>query len=168
LKLALLSDAATQQFVPVLRTLLDANGFSTDVYEGGFDASSWKSTTPRQSFIRSIRTGHPPECRSGAARFVFDSGRNSATDFVSESLARITAIWNANSIRSRGLVIQALALPLERYFGNYDLKVSNAYFVTCRVNSGIAAGGGQQNGVLIKRRGGSGVRVGRKPICFDE
>ncbi|HVU46458.1 MAG TPA: hypothetical protein VHD85_10050, partial [Terracidiphilus sp.] len=38
LRIALLSDAATQQFVPVLHVLLDASGFRAEIYEGAFDA----------------------------------------------------------------------------------------------------------------------------------
>ena len=38
LRLALLSDAATQQLIPVLRVVLDRSGYSAKIYEGPFDA----------------------------------------------------------------------------------------------------------------------------------
>jgi len=169
LKLALLSDAATQQFVPVLRTLLDANGFSADVYEGGFDAIElevYDSSSKLYSF--------DPDAvillnAAQALRASFSKRQNSATDFVSESLARITAIWNAIQSRSRAVVIQStFALPLERYFGNYDLKVAECLSsVTCALNSGIAAAARQQNGVLINDVEGVASRVGRSRF-FDD
>src|SRR5579862_1988065 len=43
LKVALLSDAATQQFVPVLRRLCADNGIGATFYEGLFDAIELES-----------------------------------------------------------------------------------------------------------------------------
>src|SRR5271169_443419 len=38
IRIALLSDAATQQFVPLLRALFHRQGVDAEVYEGAFDA----------------------------------------------------------------------------------------------------------------------------------
>ncbi len=169
LKLALLSDAATQQFVPLLRTLLDATGFSTDVYEGAFDAIElevYDSSSKLYSF--------DPDAvillnAAQALRASFSKRQSSAADFVRDSLARITGIWNAIQSRSRAAVIQStFALPLERYFGNYDLKVAESlYSATHALNAGIAEAARQQNGVLILDVEGVASLVGRSRF-FDD
>src|SRR4030088_250892 len=46
LRIALLSDAATQQLVPLLRTLLHRQGIHAEIYAGAFDAIQIETLSP--------------------------------------------------------------------------------------------------------------------------
>src|SRR5437764_5844251 len=46
IRIALLSDAATQQMVPLLRTLLHRQGVHAEIYEGAFDAIPMETLSP--------------------------------------------------------------------------------------------------------------------------
>src|SRR6476619_1403139 len=51
-RIALLSDAATQQMVPLLRALLARSGVKAVVYEGGFDAIELEVHDPQSGLYR--------------------------------------------------------------------------------------------------------------------
>lgn len=151
LKLALLSDAATQQFVPILRALLDRNGFSAEIYEGAFDAIELEVYNP-SSGLYAFEPGAVIILNATQAlRSSFAKRQASASDFAREALARITAVWTAIQSHSGATIVQStFALPLERFFGNFDLKTPDSFYaVTRNLNSGIAESSRQQSGVLL-------------------
>src|SRR4029077_12767583 len=52
IRIALLSDAATQQFVPLLRVLFHRQGFDAEIYEGAFDAIRLETLNPDSGLYR--------------------------------------------------------------------------------------------------------------------
>lgn len=169
LRVALLSDAATQQLIPVLRVILDRSGYSAKTYEGPFDAielEAYNSSSQLYAFdpdsvviLRATQALH----RSFATR------KSSAATLMDETLANIIAIWGAIESNSRATIIQAtFALPIERYFGNYDLKVSESlYALTLALNAGIVQAARQRRGVLLLDVDAVASMVGRKHFLDD-
>jgi FkbH-like protein len=169
IRVALLSDAATQQFVPILRAILYRSGFSSEFYEGPFDAidvEAYDSSSKLYAFQPDavvILNSMQALCASYARR----SG--TANGFVSESLARITGIWSAIQRYCGATVIQSTyALPMTRLFGNFDLKVPDSlYSVALTLNAAIVDAARSKPGVLLHDVEAVASRVGRMRF-FDE
>jgi FkbH-like protein len=169
LRLAILSDAATQQFVPVLGALLDQAGFSASFYEGAFDAIELEAYDPGSGLyafqpdaviiLNSIQALRSSYMRRGSG----------AAEFVSEIQAKITNVWSAIQSHSPAAVMQATyALPLERFFGSYDLKVPESFYsVAVAVNAGIVETARQRTGVLLVDVEAVASAVGRRNF-FDD
>ena len=172
LRIAILSDAATQQFVPILTAMLDVNGFSAEIYEGAFDAielevydaeSRLYAFQPDAIVIlnatQALRTSFMTR-RVGAGR---------AGDFVGETVAKMTNVWDAIRSHSQAPMIQStFVLPLERLFGSYDLKVPDSlYSITAAVNAGIIEAARQRSALLLTDVEGVASSVGRLNF-FDD
>src|SRR3954453_2189523 len=52
IRIALLSDAATQQLVPLLRTLLHRQGVQAEIYQAGFDSVQIEARSPESGMYR--------------------------------------------------------------------------------------------------------------------
>jgi FkbH-like protein len=169
LKLAILSDAATQQFIPILRAILDSNGFFAEIYEGAFDAIEIETYNPGSKLYSFDPDAVVLLNSSQALRASFARRGGSAVEFVAETLKKITGVWTAIRTHSRASVVQStFALPLERVFGNFDLKVPDSlYSVALALNSGIAEAARQQPGVLLHDVEGVASMVGRAHF-FDD
>jgi FkbH-like protein len=151
LKVALLSDAATQQFVPVLRALLDEAGFSAEIYEGPFDAIEVEVYNASSGLYAFNPDAVVVLNATQALRAAFTRRRGSAAEFLADSLSRTTRVWDAIQANCRAVVIQStFALPVERFFGNFDLKVPDSFSsITHELNAGIVNAMRARNGVLL-------------------
>jgi FkbH-like protein len=150
LRLALLSDAATQLLVPVLRELFRRAGFAVDIYEAPFAAIELEVFNPSSNFysfqpdivvlLNSTQALREAFFRSGAG-----------SDFVNEIDARMVGIWNAIRGHTAALVIQSnYVMPYERLYGNYDLKCAGSWYdVVGEINRGIVLGARERNNVLV-------------------
>jgi FkbH-like protein len=169
LKVALLSDGATQQFVPILRVILDRSGFSAEIQEGAFDAIDLEAHDPSSRLYVFDPDSVVILNATQALHTSFAKRKASASTFIDETLARITGIWSAIQSNSRATVIQStFALPRERYFGNYDLKVPESFYaVALALNVGIAAEARRRRGVLLDDVDGVASLVGKKHF-FDD
>jgi FkbH-like protein len=169
LRLAILSDAATQQFVPILCAILDRYGLSAGIYEGAFDAIELEVYDPASKLYLFDPDAVIILNASQALRASFMKRKASASEFAGEALTKITSVWTAIHTRSKATVIQStFALPLERYFGNYDLKVPDSlYSVGLALNAGIAEAARQRPGVLLSDIEGVASMVGRGRF-FDD
>lgn len=168
IKLALLSDAATQQFVPILRAILDQCGFSAEIYEGAFDGIELEVYDPSSKLYVFDPDVVVLLYATQALRTSF-SKRHTAAEFIADTLAKITGVWKAIQSRCRATVIQStFALPRERYFGNFDLKVPDSlYSVVLALNAGIAEAARLQGGVLLHDVEGVASMIGRSRF-FDD
>ncbi|HEY3850725.1 MAG TPA: HAD-IIIC family phosphatase, partial [Steroidobacteraceae bacterium] len=162
-RIALLSDAATQQFVPVLRSLFAENGFLADLYEAAFDAVE----------LEVIDTG------SGLYAFKPDVAvllnatqalRSRHYEHGMEpELDRIRRTWDALGANSTCRIIQCnFALPYERPFGQFDLKVQRSLYTETRaLNSQIAELARDRPNVLLCDIEAVASYVGRR-TWFDD
>ena len=169
LKLALLSDAATQQIVPVLAANLDRSGFSASIYEGPFDAIELEAYDPSSGLYSFNPASVVILNATQALHASFARRKISAVDFIEETFARMTGVWNAIQSNCQATIIQStFALPLERYFGNYDLKAPESFYaVTLGLNARIVEAARQRKGVLLNDVDGVASLVGRKHF-FDD
>jgi FkbH-like protein len=169
LRLALLSDAAAQQFIPILRVILDRSGFSTDIYAGGFDTVELEAYNPSSQLYLFDPDAIVILNATQALHASFAKRRAAAGGFIDETLRRITAVWSAIQSNSRATVIQStFALPRERYFGSYDLKVPESFYsVALSLNAGIAKCARERKGVLLHDVDGVASLVGRMHF-FDD
>ena len=167
IRVAILSDAASQQFVPLLKTLFHDNGLNAEFYEGAFDAIELEALNPasglyefRPSVI--ILANCTQALRS---RYYHHSG----DDFPEVAIGRILRIWDALQNQSSARIVQFnYPLPYERQFGNYDLKVSQSlYSVTAELNSRIALHARERANVLVCDVEAIASYIGRKD-WFDE
>jgi FkbH-like protein len=169
IRIALLSDAATQQFVPLLRALLRRAGFEPVVYEGAFasiELEVYDADSPlyrfQPDFIALLNA-------SQALRSEYYARPGTAGDFLQGAVERMERIWSAIQARSTALIVQSnFVLPLERLFGNFDHKVADSlYSVTAAANAQIAARARAHSGVVVNDIEAIASLVGRR-TWFDE
>ena len=150
LRVALLSDAATQLLVPVLRELFRRAGYAAEIYEAPFAAIELEVFNPSSNLyvfqpdivvlLNSTQALRAAFFRTGAG-----------SDFVCEIDARMVSIWDAIRGNTAALVIQSnYVMPYERLFGNYDLKHAGSWYdVVSEINRRIVLGGRERNNVLV-------------------
>jgi FkbH-like protein len=151
IRLALLSDAATQQFVPLLRVLIDHAGFAAEIYEGPFDGIQFEAFDSASGLYAFNPDAIVILNSTQALRISFSNRNGSAEEFVRDTLAKITGVWEAILGRCRATVLQSTyVLPLERTFGNLDRKVSESFYsVAIQLNARIAEASRAKSGVLL-------------------
>jgi FkbH-like protein len=167
IRIALLSDAASQQFVPLLKTLFHENGVHAEFYEGAFDALELEALNPA-SGLYSFGPGVIvlANCTQTLRSRYYAS---QPADFLEVSTERMLRIWDALERYSSARVIQCnYPLPYERQFGNYDLKVPHSlYSVTWELNSRIALYARERSNILVCDVESIASYLGRKQ-WFDE
>src|SRR5208282_5164274 len=126
IRIALLGDAATQQFVPLLKALLRRAGFQAVVYEGPFAGIELEVYNAASALYR-----FQPDCiallnATQALRVQYFGRPGTASEFLRETVERLERIWSAIQARSTALILQSnYVLPTERLFGNFDHKVAD-------------------------------------------
>src|SRR3982074_1740983 len=140
IKIALLSDAATQRLVPILRTLFVRQGVDAEIYEGPFDGIELE-VYDRNSGLYKFQ----PQvvvllnCVQ-ALRADFLRPETNAAGFVDTTSERIANIWAGIQANIPATIIQSnFVLPYERFFGNFDQKIPQSLYATvAALNSRIA------------------------------
>lgn len=166
-RIAILSDAASQQFVPVLRALFHENGINVEVYEGAFAGIELEVLNPSSQLYE-----FKPDVillafciQALRMRYFHDS----EGDFAARSLGHIQQIWGAVHSHSNAQILQFnYAMPYERLFGNFDLQASHSlYASTARLNIQIAAVASEQRGITLIDVDAISSNVGRS-VWFDD
>ena len=151
-RLALLSDAATQQLVPLLKVLFHRIGFDAEIYQGAFGAFQLETLNPDSGLHRfqpdAVALLHSTQALR--ADFFSRSGGNTAA-FLQSRLAEILANWDALQSRGSATILQStFVMPFERAFGNYDVQTEASLTAVCHsLNASVAARAGARPGVLI-------------------
>ncbi len=168
LRVALLSDAATQLLVPVLRELFRRAGFAAEIYEGPFAAIELDVFNPCSDLY-----GFQPDIvvllnSTQALRAVF-FGAGAGSDFVRDVEARMVRVWDTIRGNTAALVIQSnYVMPYERLFGNYDLKHAGSWYdAVGEINRRIVLGARERNNVLVNDVDALASWCGRR-TWFDE
>ena len=166
-RLAILSDAASQQFVPLLRSLFHENGVNAEIYEGAFDAIELEVLNPASGLYEFRPDAIVlANCTQALRGRYYQSG---ADDFLEVASQRIVRIWEAIQAHSSARIVQFnYPLPYERQFGHYDLKVPQSlYSVVGALNARIAACARERSNVLICDVEAVASYIGRKH-WFDD
>lgn len=168
LRVALLSDAATQLLVPVLRELFHRAGFAAEIYEAPFAAIELEVLNPSSDFY-----AFKPDVvvllnSTQALRAAFFQPVPSS-DFVREVEGRIIGVWDAIRSNTAALIVQSnYVMPYERLFGNYDLKHAASWSnAVAEINRRIVLSARERNNVLVNDVDGLASWVGRR-TWFDE
>ena len=162
-RVALLSDAATQQFVPVLKTLFHENGVGAHFYEGAFDAMELEAINPASGLY-----AFKPD-----VVVLLNSTQALRSRYYEQGIAseaeKIQRIWDAIARHSTCRVIQCnFPLPFERVFGQFDLKLQNSFYTdTQSLNRAITEAAGGRADVLLCDLESVASFVGRR-VWFDE
>ena len=168
-KLALLANAATQQFSPLLRVLLSHHGLSAEVYEAPFDAIELETYNPdsglyacKPDFVLILQA-------TQALRVAFHQRSGSVKDFVQSTVEQTLQIWNALKSRTSAAIIQSTyVLPYERLFGNFDGIAGESLSDAVRqINAQLTRAASLHPGVLINDLDALASWVGRK-TWFDD
>ena len=148
-RIAILSDAASQQFVPLLRTLFYENGVKADIYEGAFDALELEAIDPGSGLYQ-----FRPDivvlanCTQALRARYYQSG---GSDFVEAASGRMLQVWDALRHNSQARIVQFnYPLPYERQFGNFDWKVPQSLYPTvAALNGRLAELARERSSVLV-------------------
>jgi FkbH-like protein len=168
-RIALLSDAATQQFVPLLKAIFRRAGFNALIYEGAFAAielEAYDAGSPlyrfQPHFIVILNS-------TQALRLQYYQRPGATTEFVQETIRRIERIWSAIQTRSDALILQSnFVPPLERLFGNFDQKtIDSIYAVVATLNRQIAERAREHSAVSVNDVEAIASLVGRG-TWFDD
>ena len=169
IKVALLSDAATQRFVPILRTLFARQGVDADIYEGSFDGIELE-VYDRNSGLYQFQPQVVVLLNSvQALRARFLRPETDAASFVERTAEQMARIWGAIQANIPATIIQSnFVLPYERFFGNFDLKVPESLYATvAALNTRITENARSRGSVLISDIEGVASWLGRRQ-WFEE
>ena len=168
-RLALLSDSATQRFVPLLRVLFHQRRVDVHIYEAPFGAIEMQAYDADSELYRFnpdaiVILNAVQALRDGLGQFHGSSP--SASDQIAD---RIVKIWEAIQSRSTATIIQSnYVLPYERFFGNFDHMVPGSFYATvAALNAAIAERARSHRAVLINDVEAVASWVGRRH-WFDD
>ncbi len=160
-RIALLSDAATQQFVPILKTLFHENGVGAQFYEAAFDAIELEVINPQSGLY-----AFQPD----VVVFLHSTQALRARYYLRLDLKEpVTRLWDMLAERSTCRIIQCnFPLPYERPFGQLDLKVQQSFYTaTLQLNAQLAEAARQRSSVLLCDLESVASYIGRKH-WFDD
>ncbi len=148
-RIAILSDAASQQFVPVLRALFFENGVNVEFYEGAFDAIELEVLNAGSALYAFKPQVILLAFCTQALRARYFHG--TAKGFAQQNLDRIQRIWEALRGAVSAQILQCnYAMPYERMFGNHDLQVPESFYASVlQLNAGLAAKATEQSGISL-------------------
>ncbi len=169
IRVAILGDCAIQQLFPLIKVLFNRAKFEVELYQGGFDGSEFEVFDPN-SALYSFKPHFVVLVNAvQSLRDKFYHRDDTSRPFSQDTLARISALWDAIKQNSDAQVIQTtFAMPVERFYGNYDLKVSSSFLrAVLDLNQSLATAAESRNHVLFLDIHHLASWVGGK-IWFDE
>jgi len=169
LKLALLSDAATQRFVPLLRALFHRHRVHAEIYEAPFDGIELEVYDAKSGLYQFAPDVVVILNAIQALRAKFLGNLGNQASLVQQTAEKMAGIWEAVQSHSAATLIQSnFVLPYERFFGNFDHKVPDSFYATVAVlNASITQAARQQNGVLTNDVEAIASWIGRRN-WFDD
>jgi len=169
LRVALLSDAATQQLVPLLRVLFHRCGVDASIYEAPFDGIQLEALDANSGLyhfqpdiivlLNSVQ----------ALRAAFGKRTGDGSEFLGEKSSGLLAVWDAIHSHVSATVLQSTyVLPYDRPFGNFDRKIAGSLTsVVHSLNAFIAQQARTRSGVLVNDVDAVASWIGRR-FWFDD
>ncbi len=169
IRVALLSDAATQRFVPLLATLFHRNGVNASFYEGPFDGIQLEVVNPDSQLYRFKPDVIVLLNSVQALRARFTRRTGDADAFLDGEAGKIVGVWDAIKRHSTATLVQStFVMPTERYFGNFDNKVPGSFSsIVARLNAFIGREAASRSSVLVNDVDSIASWVGRRQ-WFDD
>ncbi len=168
-RIALIGDAATQFFVPLLRALFHDNGVTVALYEGHFDAIDLEVLDSGSALYQFKPDLIVIVNSTQSLRFKYFHRSGSGETFLQETADHMADIWEAIHRHSRANIIQFnFVPPYERFFGNFDQAVAGSLSsVVQSLNNALAAAVRRRNYVFIADAAAIAASVGTRH-WFDE
>jgi FkbH-like protein len=163
-RLALVSDAAVQHLVPLLRALLARRGVRAEIYLAEFDAIELEIFNAGSELYRFAPDAVVVLHSLNALRLKFHRETGDRASFAERSAAGMAGLWDTLRGRLPAVVLQSnFPLPYERAFGNFDHKVTDAFYPTVqRLNARIAELARDRSHVLVNDVESLASYVGRR------
>lgn len=148
---AVLSDATTQQLVPLLKVLFEDCGLHCVTYEGLFDGIELEACDSRSELYKFEPDTIILLCSVQAFADRYYRRTGSTGDFLSAEISRLSRVLDAIRAYSSALILLGnFVMPYERFFGNYDHRVPESlYSVVAEMNRRIARCAAERAGVLL-------------------
>jgi FkbH-like protein len=169
MRLAILSDAAVPQLVPLLRVLLARKGVRAEIYLAEYDSIELEVFNAESGLYEFAPDAVIILNSLGALRLKYHRDVAGRAQFSEAVAAHTAAVWDAFRTHSSAVIIQSnYVLPYERHFGNFDHKVPEAFYPTVlRLNAAISTMTHDRAHVLINDVEALASYVGRKHWCDE-
>lgn len=169
LRLALLSDAAVPQLVPLLKVLFAAKGIRAEVYLAEYDSIELEVFNPNSRLYAFAPQAVVFLHALNALRFRYYRQNGERARFAEETAGKISNLWDTFQTRSSAVILQSnFMLPYERPFGNFDHKAPESFYTTVmRVNGLLAEMARARANVLLNDVEALASYVGRKHWCDE-
>jgi FkbH-like protein len=168
MKIAVLADCAVQQLTTLLKVLAARNRVALEVYEGGYDNVDLEILNSDSGlyafgpqFVIVLLSSEKLKSR------LYDSAKR--TTFAADNVERIVTLWRAFAAQSSATIIQGtFVLPIERAFGNYELKVADSVgAIFTEINYQLAVQARSAKNVLLSDVDFLAASIGRNQ-WFDQ
>jgi FkbH-like protein len=168
-RLAVLSDAAVPQLVPLLKILLARKGVRAEIYLAEYDSIELEVFNGESSLYQSAPDAVVILNSLNALRLKYHRDHAERVQFSDSVATKMASIWDTFRRRSPAVIIQSnYVLPYERQFGNFDHKVPEAFYpMVLRLNATISAMARDRAHVLINDVEALASYVGRKHWCDE-
>lgn len=169
MRLAVLSDAAVPQLVPLLQVLLGQQGVRADVHLAEYDTIELEVFNDRSALYAFAPYVVVILNATNALRLKYYRCQGDRLQLREEMATKMAAVWDTIGVRSSALVVQGnFVLPYERHFGNFDHKVPDAFHPwVAALNAAIVERARGRANVLLNDVDALASYVGRKH-WFDE
>jgi FkbH-like protein len=164
MRLAVLSDAAVPQIVPLLKVLLAQKGIRADVFLAEYDAIELEVFNPQSTLYSFAPDAVVLLNALNALRLKYYRQAADRSQFERGIVRQTAALWDTLSDRSPALIVQSnYVLPYERQFGNFDHKVGETFYpMVVRLNAATTEMARERPQVLINDVESLASYVGRK------
>ncbi len=168
-RIAVLSDAAVQQLLPLLSVLQAQRGVRGDVYVAEYDSTEIEVFDGESALYRFAPDVVVILNSLNPLRLRYHRDTDDRSHFADRTTDSIAAIWDAIRTHSDATIIQGnVVLPYERYFGNFDQLVPESFYTQAlRLNLQLAERAARYTDVLINDVAGLATQVGLRN-WFDE
>ncbi|MBY0275627.1 HAD-IIIC family phosphatase [Candidatus Binatia bacterium] len=168
-RIAILSDAAVPQLVPLLRTLFAARGVRAEIHLAEYDTLElevFDAASALYAFAPdAVVLLHAPQ----ALRLRYWREAADREHFAERTVDGLVALWDTLRARTPALILQSnFPPPYERQFGNFDHLLPHTLLAqSLRLNVLLADAARERSGVLIDDVCGLATRIGLQR-WFDE
>jgi FkbH-like protein len=164
LRVAVLSDAATQQLVPLLKVLFARGKIAAEIHHAEFDSIETEILDPQSvlyQFQPQVVVILPSQ---NALRLRYYERAGDRAAMPAEVAGLSSNLWQTLKARTDALVIQGnYVLPYERTFGHFEQKVPDSlHALTAATNLRLAELARGQDHVMIADVEGIASDVGRR------
>lgn len=169
LRVAVLSDAAVPQLVPLLRVLLGQQGVRAEIHLAEYDSIELEVFNEQSALYAFAPDVVVILNATNALRLKYYRCQGERLQLRDEVAAKMAAEWDSIGARSSAIILQSnFVLPYERPFGNFDHKMPAAFQPwVAALNTAIVEQLRERSNVFLNDVDGLASYVGRKH-WFDE